>query len=92
VVLETMQRLNSGWFEFTRQAAHIMKISAQNRVNLIKVTAYVEHVEAITNEELRDFLLGTICEFGGSPGYYSHVLKLLENVATQEDLVDHMNS
>jgi hypothetical protein len=71
------------WNAFVAKAREVLELTAENKVSLEEASQFFEHAPAITDEELRHFLVNSVWEIDGSPGCYAELVEFLRKGPTE---------
>lgn len=77
---------NTEWKRFCESSARVMQDFRDGKMTLEQAWEFFESDHTISDPELREHIENTICEIGGSPGYYEELLHLFEVGATETEL------
>jgi hypothetical protein len=84
------------WLRFCARLAALMRAaiesSSREGGEIEEASLLLDTDHALTDTEVRTYLNYIIFEYGGSPGFYMEVVKLLEQGGPQEDLLKYFKS
>jgi hypothetical protein len=80
------------WDKFCGEAAESMRLALDNKITLEQLTDFFEAQPALSNLDLRQYIIRMVWEIDGSRKYYLELMQLFESRAKQSEILQYLES
>ena len=77
----------SSWEDFCNRAAAVLRDALSDAISLDEACAFFENAVAISNANLRQYIVRAISEIDGNRNYYLELLRLFETRTSEDEIV-----
>ncbi|MGB7430966.1 MAG: hypothetical protein WA921_00690 [Ahrensia sp.] len=86
------QILDLNWKNYCTDTLDLMRNIKSNKSDVQDIIELELAYSNSIDEEILEFVTGTISEIGGAPGLYDDLMNVLEQGITQTELIEYMNA
>lgn len=80
------------WEEFCARAAAVLRDALSDKTSLEAAVAFFENATALSNANLRQYIVRAICEIDGNRRYYLELVQLFEARVSEGELIRETKS